>query len=52
MNFENTKIPSYKYLKLWVCVVKVMAPLPNKMNIGPEMIDSILIGYTENSLTY
>lgn len=43
---------SYKYLKVWGCLAKVMAPLPKRMKIGPKTVDCIFIGYTENSTTY
>ena len=44
--------PSYKYLKVWGCLAKVMAPTPKKMKIGPKTVDCIFIGYAHNSTAY
>ena len=44
--------PSYKYLKVWGCLAKVMVPTPKKMKIGPKIVDCIFIGYEQNSSTY
>ena len=44
--------PSYKYLKVWGCLAKVMVPIPKRIKIGPNTIDCILIGYAINSSTY
>ena len=44
--------PSYKYLKVWWCLVKVMVPIPKKIKIGPKTIDCIFIDYAINSSAY
>ena len=44
--------PSYKYLKVWGCLVKVMVPIPKRIKIGPKTIDCIFIGYVINSSAY
>ena len=43
---------SYKYLKVWGCLAKVMVPIPKRIKIGPKTIDCIFIGYTINSNAY
>ena len=44
--------PSYKYLKVWGCLAKVMVPIPKRIKIGPKTIDCIFIGYAINSSAY
>ena len=44
--------PSYKYLKVWGCLAKVMVPIPKMIKIGPKTIDCIFIGYAINSSAY
>ena len=44
--------PSYKYLKVWGCLAKVMVPIPKRIKIGPKTIDYIFIGYAINSSAY
>ena len=44
--------PSYKYLKVWGCLAKVMVPIPKRIKIGPKTIDCIFIGYAINSNAY
>ena len=41
--------PSYKYLKVWGCLAKVMVPIPKRIKIEPKTIDCIFIGYIINS---
>ena len=43
---------SYKYLRVWGCLAKVVVPPPKKVKIGPKTIDCIFIGYAHNSVTY
>ena len=45
-------VPSYKYLKVWGCLAKVMVPKPKKVRIGPKTVDCIFIGYARNSSAY
>ena len=44
--------PSYKYLKVWGCLAKVIVPIPKRIKIGPKTIDCIFIGYAINSSAY
>ena len=46
------KRPSYKYLRVWGCLAKVVVPTPKKMKIGPKTVDFIFIGYAYNSNAY
>ncbi|KAJ9559825.1 hypothetical protein OSB04_004985 [Centaurea solstitialis] len=41
--------PSYKYLRVWGCLAKVVAPPPKAVKIGPKTVDCIFIGYAQNS---
>ena len=44
--------PSYKYLKVWGCLAKVVVPIPKKVKIGPKTFDCVFIGYAHNSSAY
>ena len=44
--------PSYKYLRVWGCLTKVVVPPPKKVRIGPKTIDCIFISYAHNSVAY
>ena len=44
--------PSYKYLKVWECLTKVVLQKPKQVKIGPKTIDCIFIGYANNSSAY
>ncbi|GJS00384.1 retrovirus-related pol polyprotein from transposon TNT 1-94 [Tanacetum coccineum] len=44
--------PSYKYLRVWGCLAKVVVPTPKAQKIGPKSVDCILIGYVKNSSAY
>ena len=46
------RTPSYKYLRVWGCLVKVAIPTPKKVKIGPKTVDCIFIGYAHNSSAY
>ena len=39
-------------LKVWECLAKVMVPIPKRINIGPNTIDCIFIGYAINNSAY
>ena len=41
--------PSYKYLKVWGCLAKVIVPPPKALRIGPKTVDCIFIGYAHQS---
>ena len=43
---------SYKYLRIWGCLVKVVVSPPKKVKIGSKPIDCIFIGYEHNNTTY
>ena len=42
----------YKYLKMWGCLAKVMAPILKRIKIRPKTIDCKFIGYAINSSAY
>ncbi|KAD5507661.1 hypothetical protein E3N88_15364 [Mikania micrantha] len=44
--------PSYKYLKVWGCLAKVVVPPPNVQRIGPKTVDCVFIGYVHRSSAY
>ena len=50
--FWRGRQSSYKYLRAWGCLAKVVVPPPKKVKIEPKTIDFIFIGYAHNSTTY
>jgi transposase InsO family protein len=46
------RAPTYKFLKVWGCLAKVVVPLPKQVKIGPKTVDCIFIGYAEHSSAY
>ncbi|KAD2393513.1 hypothetical protein E3N88_40490 [Mikania micrantha] len=44
--------PSYKYLKVWGCLAKVVVPPPKVQRIGPKTVDCVFIGYAHHSSAY
>ena len=44
--------PSYKYLRMWWCLAKVVVPTPKKVKICPKTVDCIFIGYAQNNSVY
>lgn len=44
--------PSYKHLKVWGCLAKVLIPPPKEITIGPKTVDATFIGYAQNSNAY
>ena len=44
--------PSYKWMKLWGCLVKVQVPLPKKTKLGPKTNDCVYLGPAFNSTAY
>ena len=46
----NGKSHSYKYLKLWGCLTKVM--VLKKASIRPKTMECVFIGYAHNSSAY
>ena len=43
---------SYKYLRVWGCLAKVVVPPPKKVKIRPKTIDCIFIDYAHNNVAY
>lgn len=37
--------PSYQYLKVWECLIKVAVPTLNKIKLCPKIVDCIFICY-------
>ena len=46
------RILSYKFLKVWGCLVKVVVPIPKRTKIGPKIVDCVFIAYAHNSTAY
>ena len=46
------RIPSYKFLKVWGCLPKVVVPIPKRIKIGPKTIDCVFIAYAHNNTAY
>ncbi|KAD2806293.1 hypothetical protein E3N88_39670 [Mikania micrantha] len=44
--------PSYKYLKVWGCLAKVVVPPPKVQRIGPKTVDCVFISYVHHSSAY
>ena len=44
--------PNLNYLKVWGCLAKVGLPDVKKPTIGPKTIDTLFIGYAQNSAAY
>ena len=47
ISFElwKDRAPSYKVLRVWGCLAKVVIPSNKKVKIGQKTIDCIFIGY-------
>ena len=43
---------SYKYLKVWGCLAKVIVTPPKALRIGPKTVDCIFIGYANNGTSH
>ena len=43
---------SYKYLKVWGCLAKVIVTPPKALRIGPKTVDCIFIGYAKNGSSH
>ena len=46
------RIPSYKMIKVWGCLAKVLIPLPKRTKLGPKTIDCVFIGFANASAAY
>ncbi|KAD3067345.1 hypothetical protein E3N88_35225 [Mikania micrantha] len=44
--------PNLEFLRVWGCLAKVGLPDFKKSTIGPKSIDSVFIGYAQNSAAY
>ena len=44
--------PSYKFLRVCVCLVIVAVPTPKRVRIWPKTLDCIFIGYIKNNSAY
>ena len=40
--------PSYKFLKVWGCLAKVVVPPPKVQKLGPKTVDCVFIGYAQH----
>ena len=45
-------MPNLNYLNVWGCLAKVAVPKPKKVKVEPKTIDSVFIGYAQNSTAY
>ena len=43
------RVPNLKILKVWGCLAKVGIPNPKRKKIGPKTIDTVFVGYAQNS---
>ena len=46
------RLPSYKMIKIWGCLAKVLIPLPKRTKLGPKTIDCVFIGFAIASAAY
>ena len=46
------RLPTYKTLKVWGCLAKVLIPLPKRTKLGPKTVDCVFIGFAINSAAY
>ena len=46
------RLPSYKMIKIWGCLAKVLIPLPKRTKLGPKTIDCVFIGFANASAAY
>ena len=46
------RIPSYKIIKVWGCLAKVLIPLSKRTKLGPKTIDYVFIGFANASASY
>ena len=45
-------ISSFKYLKVWGCLAKVLVPPPKKVKLGPKTVDCYYLEPSQNSNAY
>ena len=46
------RLTTYKTLKVWGCLAKVLIPLPKRTKIGPKTIYCVFIEFANNSVAY
>ena len=46
------RLPSYKMIKIWGCLAKVLIPLTKRTKLGPKTIDCVFIGFANASAAY
>ena len=46
------RLPSYKMIKIWGCLAKVLIHLPKRTKLGPKTIDCVFIGFANASAAY
>ena len=46
------RMPNLNYLKVWGCLVKVAAPKPKKVKVGPKTVDCVFIGQNSNAYRF
>ena len=46
------RLPSYKMIKIWGCLAKVLSPLLKRTKLGPKTIDCVFIGFANASAAY
>ena len=46
------RLPSYKMIKIWGCLAKVLIPFPKRTKLGPKTIDCVFIGFANASAAY
>ena len=46
------RTPNLGFLKVWGCLTKVNIPEPKKKKLGSKIMDTIFIGYAQNSNAY
>lgn len=44
--------PSYKFIKVWGCLAKVLIHPPKQTRIGPKTVDCVFIGYAQDNSAY
>ncbi|CAL5400680.1 unnamed protein product [Camellia sinensis] len=43
------RVPNLKMLRVWGCLAKVAIPEPKRKKIGPKTVDTVFLGYAQNS---
>ena len=48
----KVSIPSYKFLKVWGCLAKMVVPIPKRIKMGPKTVDCVFIDFAHSSTAY